>query len=55
MYVVWLGSSKREGYLATLADHGRPGDVLVEHLIQYDVVLEIVEEEMAHGRWSFSL
>ena len=55
MDVEWLGGSKGEGNLAALSDQGRPGNILVEHLVQDDVVLEFVEEEMAHGRWSFSL
>ena len=50
MDVEWLGGSKGEGHLAALTDQGRPGDELVEHLVQDDVVLEFVEEEMAHGR-----
>ena len=50
MDVEWPGSSKGEGHLGALTDQGRPGNVLVEHLVQDDVVLEFVEEEMAHGR-----
>ena len=55
MDVERLGGGEGEGHLASLSDQGRPGNILVEHLVQDDVVLEFVEEEVAHGRWSFSL
>ena len=43
-----LGSGEGERHLASLADHNRPRGVLVEHLVQDDVLLELVEEEVAH-------
>ena len=55
MHVVRSGGSKREGNLASLADKDRPGRELVKHLVQYNLLLEYVEEEIAHGRSCFSV
>ena len=48
-----LGGSEGEWHFASLADQNRPGGVLVKHLVQDDVVLELVEEEVAHGCWLY--
>ena len=47
--VEWSGGVECQGDLGPLANHDGPGRELVEHLVQDNELLKLVEEEVAHG------
>ena len=49
MDIVLLSGGQGQWHLvARLTDHDHPGRELVEHLVEDDVFLELIEEEVAH-------
>ena len=46
--VLLSGGQGQWDLVARLADHDHPGRELVEHLVEDDVFLELIEEEVAH-------